>query len=74
MKKQTKSIRYQNNILMFRLEKAEDTEERLNKELQAIKEASSKKEVLYVDKVAALESPLKTKTELLLNALKNKGL
>jgi ACT domain-containing protein len=74
MKKQMKSIRYQNNTLMFRLEKAEDTEERLNKELQAIKEASSKKEVLYVDKVAALESALKKKTELLLNALKNKGL
>ena len=48
-------------------------EKRLNNDLQAMKEASSKKEILYVDKIAALESALKKKTELLLNALKNKG-
>ena len=73
MKKQMKSIRYQNNLLMFRLEKAEDKEKRLNDKLQAMKEASSKQEILYVDKIAVLESALKKKTELLLNALRNKG-
>ena len=71
--KQMKSIRYQNNLLLFRLEQAEDTEKRLNNEVQAMKEASSRKEILYVDKIAALESALKKKTELLVNALRNKG-
>ena len=71
--KQMKSIRYQNNLLLFRLEQAEDTEKRLNNEVQAMKEASSRKEILYVNKIAALESALKKKTELLVNALRNKG-
>ena len=71
--KQMKSIRYQNNLLLFWLEQAEDTEKRLNNEVQAMKEASSRKEILYVDKIAALESALKKKTELLVNALRNKG-
>ena len=71
--KQMKSIRYQNNLLLFRLEQAEDTEKRLNNEVQAMKEASSRKEILYVNKIAALESALKIKTELLVNALRNKG-
>ena len=71
--KQMKSIRYQNNLLMFRLEKVEDIEKQLNNELQAMKEETLKKEILYVDKIAALESALKKKTELLLNALRNKG-
>ena len=73
MNKQMESIRYQNNLLIFRLEKAEDQEKRLNDKLHAMKEASSKQERLYVDKIAALESALRKKTELLLNALKNKG-
>ena len=71
--KQMKSIRYQNNLLLFRLEQAEDTEKRLNNEVQAMKEASSRKEILYVNKIAALESALKKKTKLLVNALRNKG-
>ena len=71
--KQMKSIRYQNNLLLFRLEQAEDTEKRLNNEVQAMKEASSRKEILYVDKIAALESALKKKTKLLVNTLRNKG-
>jgi hypothetical protein len=68
-----KSIRYQNNLLLFWLEQAEDTEKRLNNKVQAMKEASSRKEILYVNKIAALESALKKKTELLVSALRNKG-
>jgi len=67
--KQMERIRYQNNVLLFRLEQAEDKEERLIKELKVMKEVSAKN----VDKIAALESALKKKTELLVNALRNKG-
>ena len=63
------SIRYQNNLLLFWLEQAEDKEDWLLKELKEMEEASSEN----VEKIAALESALKKKTELLLNALKNKG-
>ena len=55
-------------MLLFRLEQAEDKEERLIKELKVMKEVSAKN----VDKIAALESALKKKTELLVNALRNK--
>ena len=72
MNKQVKSIRYQNNLLLFRLEQAENTEKWLNNEVQAMKEALLRKEILYVDKIAALESALKKKTKLLVNALRNK--
>ena len=66
--KQMERIRYQNNVLLLRLEQAEDNEERLIKELKVMKEVSAKN----VDKIAALESALKKKTELLVNALRNK--
>ena len=59
---------YQNNLLLFRLEQAEDKEERLLKELKAMEKESTEK----AEKIAALESALKKKTELLLNELRNK--
>jgi len=68
-RKQMERIRYQNNLLLFWIEQAEETEKQLNNDLQAMKEASSKN----VDKIAALESALKKKTELLVIALRNKG-
>jgi len=59
---------YQNNLLLFRLEQAEDKEKRLLKELKAMEKESTEK----AEKIAALESALKKKTELLLNELRNK--
>ena len=73
MNEQMKRIRYQNELLLFRLEQTEDTEKRLKDKLQAMKEEASKEEILHVKKIAALESALKKKTELLINALKEKG-
>ena len=73
MNEQMKSIRYQNDLLLFRLEQAEDTEKHLKNKLQAMKEASLKEEILYVNKIASLESALKKKTELLVNVLRDKG-
>jgi predicted RNase H-like nuclease (RuvC/YqgF family) len=73
MNEQMKRIRYQNELLLFRLEQIEDTEKRLKDKLQAMKEEASKEEILHVKKIAALESALKKKTELLINALKEKG-
>ena len=67
-----KRIRYQNELLLFRLEQTEDIEKRLKDKLQAMKEEASKEEILHVKKIAALESALKKKTELLINALKEK--
>ena len=68
-----KRIRYQNELLLFRLEQTEEKEKRLKNTLQAIKEEASKEDVLYTKKIAALESALKKKTELLINALREKG-
>ena len=73
MNEQMKRIRYQNELLLFRLEQTEDTEKRLKDKLKAMKEEASKEEILHVKKIAALESALKKKTELLINALKEKG-
>jgi len=38
-----------------------------------MKEEASQEEILYVKKIAALESALKKKTKLLVNALREKG-
>ena len=70
---QMKRIRYQNKLLLFRLEQIEEIEKRLKIKLQAMKEEASKEEMLYAKKIAALESALKKKTELLINALREKG-
>ena len=45
----------------------------LRKTGSSMKEEASKEEILYAKKIAVLESALKKKTELLINALREKG-